>query len=146
MRRTLLAVAALAIPISGVTLALSGPASAKSAKITCTSLSGNAAGTSTISGCTGGSTGGGSQPLSSATLEAGGVVTWLNGQTTTLNAPTIKTTKAKKCPVAGSSADTFKAVVSADSGTGVKVPGTATGAVCVSPTGAISALKPLKIT
>jgi hypothetical protein len=147
MRRALLMAAALAIPVSGLTVALSSPAGASSATIVCKTISGTApTGTSTISNCKGGVTGGGSQPLNTGTLAAGGMITWLSGSTTTLATPVTTATSAKKCKVAGSTADKFKAKVSADTGDGIKIPGVATGAVCVSPTGALSALKPLKIT
>ena len=55
MRRILLTVVAMLIPVMGVTLAIAGgTASAGTGKLTCTSLSGTASGTITVSGCTGG--------------------------------------------------------------------------------------------
>lgn len=146
MRRVLLAAAALAIPVSAVTMVAVSPALAGGSEksITCTTFTGTVTGTSTVSGCNG-NTGGGSQPLSSSALATGGTVTWLNGDTTTIGTPTTKAVSAKKCPVSGSLADSFKATVTADT-TGLKKLGTASGEVCISPTGAISALKPLKVT
>jgi hypothetical protein len=42
------------------------------------------------------------------------------------------------------SADKFTASVTADTGDGIKVPGTAKGAVCISSSGSVTALKPLE--
>ncbi|HEY3723105.1 MAG TPA: hypothetical protein VGN59_07050 [Acidimicrobiia bacterium] len=105
----------------------------------------------TISGCTGtANTGGASTPLPVSTLAAGGTVTWVSGKTTTFAAPTLTATNAKKCPgyVKGASsnpsADKFKGAVTADT-SGMKVPGKFHGAVCISPSGDITALKTLKV-
>ena len=74
----------------------------------------------------------------------------MSGSTTTISAPKLKSTSAKKCPgyVKGGSsnpsAESFKATVTGDTGDGIKVPGKATGAVCITSSGAITALKPLK--
>jgi hypothetical protein len=146
MRRVMLAVAALAIPVSAVTVALGdAPAFAKAVTITCTSLSGTATGTITASGCTGGNTGGSSQPIQGTALETGGTITWLSGSTTTVGAPKLKPTSAKKCPVAGSSALKVSGAVTGDTGDGIKVPGKDSGAVCISPTGNVTSLKPFKL-
>jgi hypothetical protein len=142
------------MPLAGASVLLANPAGAsaqaKFSKITCTTLTGTATGTTVVSGCTGGNTGGSSQPVNSSTLATGGTITWVSGSATTISAPVLKSTSAKKCPgyVKGGSsnpsADTFKANVTADTGDNLKVPGTATGAVCISSSGAITALKPLK--
>jgi hypothetical protein len=150
MRRIVLALAAVAIPIAGLTVGLASPAVA-GVKILCTTMSGSASGTTTISGCSGGSTGGSSSALSSSALATGGIIHWVSGSTTTLGAPALTAKSAKKCPgyVKGASsepsADKFTAAVTSDTGDGIKVPGTAKGAVCISTSGSISALKPLKI-
>jgi hypothetical protein len=150
MRRVLLLVAALAIPVSGASVvALSGTAGA-AVSITCTTITGNASSTITVSGCTGGNTGGGSHPLTAAALAAGGTINWLSGSTTTIGKPVLTATSAKKCPgyvkggASNPTAEKFKAAVTADTGDGIKVPGSASGAVCIASGGAITALKPLK--
>jgi hypothetical protein len=146
----ILIAAALAIPLSGAVLATGSPAAwAKAVKIDCTSINGNLT-TITVSGCTGGVTGGRSKPISTTALERGGTVDWVSGSTTTISAPALKSTSAKKCPgyVKGASsnptAEKFSATVTADHGDGIKVPGKAKGAVCISKTGNITALKALK--
>lgn len=156
MRRILLVVAALAIPASGLSLALSsGVASAAGpkGKTVCTGVNGTASTTITISGCTdsnGANTGGGSQPISAAALATGGTVTWLSGFTATFSAPTLVSTSAKHCPgyVKGGSsnptADKFSGAVTGSTA-GFKVPGTFKGEVCISSTGVITAPKPLKV-
>ncbi len=149
MRRALLLAAALFIPVAGVTtVAFAGEAVA-GVTITCTTFSGTVTGTSTVSGCTGGNTGGGSQSFSSASLATGGTITWLSGGSITIGAPTLTSTSAKKCPgyVKGASsnptADKVAGTVTGDVGDGIKVPGKLKGAVCISASGSLSALKPL---
>jgi len=151
MRRVLLLAAALAIPLSGASVvALSGTAGA-AVKITCTTITGNISSTLTISGCTGGVTGGSSSAITSTALATGGTIPWVSGSTTTISAPTLTPTSAKKCAgyVKGSlkgnpTAEKISATVTGDTGDGIKVPGKAKGAVCLYPaTGAITALKPL---
>jgi hypothetical protein len=156
MRKILLLAAAVAIPVSGVSLALSSGvagAAGPKGKTVCTSVSGTASTTVTISGCTdsnGANTGGGSQPISTPSLATGGTVTWLSGHTSTFGAATLVSTSAKHCPgyVKGASsnptADKFSGVVTADNA-GFKIPGKFKGEVCISSSGVISAPKPLKI-
>jgi hypothetical protein len=153
MRRALLLAAALAIPASGLAVGLSSsPVWAAGAKIVCTTITGTAATTVTISGCSGGNTGGSSQPMSSGVLAAGGTINWVSGSKTTLNAPTLTATSAKHCPgyvkngTSNPSADKANATVTGDTGDGIKVPGKAQGSVCIYPNGSVSALKPFKIT
>ncbi|MGZ4735506.1 MAG: hypothetical protein ACXV8R_07865 [Acidimicrobiia bacterium] len=146
---------ALTLTISGAALVSGGQAWAAKGpkgKTVCTTITGNASSTVTVSGCTdinGANTGGASQPIPIATLAGGGTVTWVSGKTTTFAAPTLTATNAKKCPgyVKGASsnpsADKFKGAVTADT-SGMKVPGKFKGAVCISPSGDITALKPLK--
>jgi len=156
MRRILLLAAALAIPVSGASLALSGgPASAASGpkgKTVCTTVTGTSAGTITISGCTdsnGANTGGGSHPISATALASGGTVTWDSGFTSTFAAPTLTTTSAKHCPgyvkgaTSNPTADKFAGSVTA-SNAGFKLPGKYKGEVCISTSGNITAPKPLK--
>ncbi len=144
MRRVFLLAAALAIPISGASfVALAGPAGAASAKITCTNISGSASSTVTVSGCTGGVTGGSSQPISGSALALGGTLHWVSGSSTTISAPMLTSTSAKKCPgyvkngTSNPTADKIAANVTADTGDGLKVPGKVTGAVCISSGGTI---------
>ncbi len=148
--------AALALSISGVALVSGGQAFAATGpkgKVTCSSITGTASGTVTVSGCIdakGASTGGSSQPLPTTSLALGGTVTWVNGKTTTFSQPSIVATNAKKCPgyVKGGSnnpsADKFAGAVTSDT-SGMKVPGKFKGAVCISPSGNVTALKALKV-
>jgi hypothetical protein len=149
MRRALLLVAALAIPVSGASVVAMSSEAGAAVSITCTTITGNASSTIVVSGCTGGNTGGSSKPISATALAAGGTITWVSGSTTTVAAPTLTATSAKKCPgyVKGGSsnptADKFAGKVTGDTGDGIKVPGTDKGAVCISSSGAVTALKPL---
>jgi len=163
MRRMLLLTAALAIPVSMTFVALDGgQALAKAGpkgKVTCTNVNGSlGSGTVTLSGCSdlkGANTGPGSHPISIAVLEAGGTITWDSGTTSTFSKPALVSTKAKKCPgyVKSTkknpyngdepSAEKFSGTVTSDT-SGLKVPGKYKGEVCISPSGNITALKPLK--
>ncbi|HXW34407.1 MAG TPA: hypothetical protein VEJ87_07490 [Acidimicrobiales bacterium] len=146
MRRVLLTVAALAIPLSAATVTMTGgTAWAKGEKsITCKTVGGNPTGTVVISSCNG-NTGGGAS-VSGLALATGGVVTWNNGKTTTIGTPTLSSPKNKKCSAAGDAVDAFTAPVTADT-TGLTSLGTASGEVCVNlGNSTISDLKPIKIT
>jgi hypothetical protein len=146
--------AALALSISGVALVSGGQAWAASGpkgKATCTTVTGTASGTVTISGCTGtANTGGASMSLPTVSLALGGTVTWVSGKTTTFGSAALAATSPKKCPgyVKGAAtnptADKFAGAVTADT-SGMKVPGKFKGAVCISPSGNITALKALKV-
>ncbi len=117
--------------------------------ITCTAVSGNISGNLTVGDCTGGNTGGGSSSFVALDLATGGTIPWLSGGSTTIAAPTTAATSAKLCPgyvnkaPTNPTAESFSAVVTADTGDGLKLPGSAKGAVCIAPDGTISALKPL---
>ena len=146
MRRVLLALAVLTIPLSVVTVAFGSPAWAKTKaekSITCKKFSGTISGTVTASGCNG-NTGGGSQTIAATALATGGTVQWSNGKTTTIGAPTLGSVTNKKCKATGDSAESVSAPVMADT-TGLTTLGTLTTQVCISGT-SISALKPVKIT
>jgi hypothetical protein len=151
MRRILLTAAAMLIPVAGLTLGIAGTAGAATGKIECTTLTGTASTTIAFSGCTGGNTGGGSQPLNPVALATGGTVTWLSGSTTTSGVPTLTDVAATKCPgyskgaATNPSADSFSAAVTGDTGDGILIPGTEAGEVCVGTDGSISLLKALKI-
>jgi hypothetical protein len=156
MRRLLLVAAALAIPASGVSLALTGgvaSASGPKGSTICSTISGTETTTVTISGCVdanGADTGGGTQPISIAGFAGGGTVTWLSGHTSTFSAATYVSTSAKHCPgyVKGATSNPtaykISGSVTADN-SGLKIPGTFKGEVCVDPSGNITAPKPLKI-
>jgi hypothetical protein len=157
MRKALIVAAALTIPASAVLGALDATqalAGGPRGKVTCTSVNGSiTGGTVTLSGCSdvnGANTGPASQPISIAVLASGGTVTWDSGTTSTFGAPALASTNAKHCPgyVKGASnepsAEKFSGRVTADT-SGLKVPGKFKGAVCISPSGTITALKPAKI-
>ena len=155
MRKALVLAAALSMPLAGASVLLANPAGAsaqaKFSKITCTTLTGTATGTTVVSGCTGGNTGGSSQPVNSSTLATGGTITWVSGSATTISAPVLKSTSAKKCPgyvkggSANPSAEKFTATVTTDTGDGLKIPGKASGAVCLASDGTITALGKLAV-
>ncbi len=119
----------------------------KALKISWTTITGSSS--LIVSGCTGGDTGGSSTSLSAATLATGGTITWSSGSSTTIGAPTITATSATKCPgyvkkaANNPTAENFTAAVTSDTGDGLKLPGTAKGAVCIGTDGSITALKPL---
>jgi hypothetical protein len=149
MRRILLALVAMVIPVTVLTVGISGTAGAAGGKIDCTTITGNASSTIVASGCTGGNTGGSSEPLEATALATGGTITWVSGSTTTVGAPELTSTAATKCPgyVKGAatnpSAEKFVADITADTGDGVLLPATSSGEVCIAASGAITALKPM---
>src|SRR5262249_6567213 len=116
---------------------------------------GTITGSITVSGCSGtANTGTQTQPIPTASLASGGTITWASGKTTTISAATIVATNAKKCPgyvkppkgqtsSSNPTADKVSGTVNADT-SGLKVPGKYKGAVCISSSGNITALKPLK--
>ncbi len=95
-------------------------------------------------------------PLPTTSLALGGTVTWISGKTSTFGAAGLVATKATKCPgyvkpakhqpppATNPTADKFAGTVTADT-SGMKVPGKFKGAVCISSTGNITALKALKV-
>jgi len=133
VRRVVLTVASLAVV--GVVLAgCSSGGSSSPQAITCTGLSGTLTGTTKLSGCTGGDTGGSSTNLG-AELAGGGTITWSSGNTTTVGKPTLATVSDSVCPtVSGTTvgkADAITAPVTADKGNGIKIPGMFTGTACL---------------
>jgi len=146
--------AALALPVTGVAVAgLPGVASAGTPKVTvvCTSVVGTASGSLTVSGCTGGNTGGGAFVPSALSLATGGTITWNSGATTTTGTPVLTVVSAKKCPgyvknaTSGNpTAEKFSLTVTGGSGSNMPVNGTSSGEICLSSAGNITALKPLK--
>jgi hypothetical protein len=122
-----------------------------SSNIVCTTITGSVSSNVSVSGCSGGDTGGGSQPVSAGTLAAGGTIPWLSGGSITISAPALTAASAKHCPgyVKNASseptAESFTATVTSDTGDGLKaLPGSAKGAVCLGTDGSITALKPLQ--
>ena len=151
MRRALLTFAAILIPVGGLTLGISGVAGAATGKIVCTTITGNASGTIVVSGCTGGNTGGASDPMAAASLATGGTIDWVSGSTTTSSAPTLTSVSAKKCPgyvknaATNPAAESFTGAVTGDTGDSILVPGTETGQVCIGTDGSITVLKNITI-
>jgi hypothetical protein len=151
MRRVLLTAAALLIPVSAVSIVgISGIASAATGRIECTSISGNASSTVTLSGCTGGDTGGSSESLPAGDLASGGTVDWVSGANTTIAPPALKSVSASKCPgyvkkaASNPAAESFKATITGDQEDAMLIPGTATGEVCVASDGTITLLKTIE--
>ncbi len=114
-----------------------------SSTISCTNVDGSVVSNAiVVSGCTGGDTGGGSNTLPALALATGGTIQWSSGSTTTISAPTLTTSVGKTCPgyvapVHGQAPppeptlEKFTAVVTSDSGDGLKLPGSSKGAVCI---------------
>jgi len=151
MRRAVLLVSALALPFSGVTtVALAGEAGA-TVNITCAELHGDPNGGVFLAGCTGGLTGPASTTFAyPAFLSNGGTLNWITSKSTNVDGPRTTSISAKKCvgyvKNGGTVAYKLSATVTADTGTGIKVPGKLTGKICVnSSAGTISALGPIKI-
>jgi hypothetical protein len=147
MRKILVTLAVLTVPMSALTLGIAGGTAGAVGKLVCTTITGNASSTLVVSGCTGGDTGGSSEPVTATALATGGTVDWVSGSSTTIAAPTLTSISAKKCPgyvkdgASNPAAESFTASVTADHGDGVLLPSTATGEVCISSSGAITALK-----
>jgi hypothetical protein len=114
-----------------------------SSSISCTAVNGSVVSNAiVVSGCTGGDTGGGSATLPALALATGGTIQWTSGSSTTIGAPTLTKSVGKLCPgyitpVHGQPAPTeptlekFTAVVTSDSGDGLKLPGASKGSVCI---------------
>jgi hypothetical protein len=137
MRKTLLIIAALVVPVSVATVALGAPASAKGVTIVCTKLDG-----SKLSGCTGGDTGG-SGLINAQTIN------WASGSITTVGRPVLEISKklTKECVAlygSGSTEATESGAVITDAGDGIKIPGAFHVTVCIDPSGIAHGLKPSK--
>ncbi len=161
MRRVLVLVATLVIPVAGIAVALDGGsawAKGPNGKLSCSSVASSGIGIE-ISGCTdsGSATGvTNSVVLSETALATGGPVQWNNGTITVFGQLALVDTSAKKCP--GYMKSTPKAPYSGPepsalkiSGSvtmdnaGLKVPGRFKGEVCISDSDTVSSPKPLKI-
>jgi hypothetical protein len=99
-----------------------------SSSIACPTIAGSAPGTITVSGCSGGDTGGGSKPLSAVALATGGTIDRLSGGSNTIGAPTLIPRSNKACPgfsktaTSNPTAEKFTASVTSDTGDGLKLP------------------------
>src|ERR1700722_9579802 len=164
MRRVLMLAATLVIPVAGIAVAVgAGPAWAAkggpNGKETCASIAGNATSGIYITGCVGSGTannGGASEQLSETALATGGPVPWVNGKVTDFGTPVLTSTSAKKCPgyvkstkkapYSGPepSADKILGSITSDN-SGLKIPGTFKGEVCISNTGNVTSPKALKL-
>jgi len=108
----------------------------------CKGIVGSITTTTTLTECTGGQTGGSSTPLGPA-LQQGGTITWTSGSTTTVGAPGLQLVHTPGC---NGTENAITAQVTADSGNGIKVPGTFTGTACLNLDGTITVVKPFTIT
>ncbi|HTZ08602.1 MAG TPA: hypothetical protein VMB72_06005 [Acidimicrobiales bacterium] len=153
MKRGILLAVALTIPLAsalvvgGEAWAAKGP----SGKEVCTTISGSASGNVSVGGCSGtGGISGSSTPFPATTLEHGGTVTF-GSATVTFGAPALATKPGKKCAGYSKTAssnpfiDKFSGAVTGNSPQTLKLPGKYSGEVCVSTSGVISAVKPLKL-
>ena len=130
-------VAALAVPSAAV-VGLSGTAGAAVLGTSCSKLIGNAATTTTISGCTPKQATYASAKAKSSALLNGGTLTWSTSKKTTVIAkPTITSVTPNKC-ASGSSEDKAVGKVTGGTATYTKKGETFTAFVCVSSTGALS--------
>lgn len=125
-----------------------------SSTISCTTINGSlVTNTLVVSNCTGGDTGGSSMTLPATALGAGGTITWSTGSSTTIDPPTLTTSVGKLCPgyvkpakgttPAEPTLEKFTTVITADSGDGLALPGSAKGSVCVGTDASITAAGPL---
>ena len=133
-RLSIAALAATALPIGGAVALAASPAGTSTLKVKCTTFSGSATGTVTLSGCSG-NTGGADAPAPASTLETGGTIHWVNGKKTKVGPPTLGT--GLLCP-AGDTDNTFKGPVLSDTTGSMTVPGKYKGEVCEDPNGNIS--------
>lgn len=136
MRRVMLLVVALAIPVSAGTVGLVGPAGA-SAPVSCSKVSGTETGTLTFKGC--GTLGKGSAPA--ASLASGGTITWKGKKSgTTTFSVTVSSPGQGGC-VAGSTEYDATGTVTADTSGKVGIGSAVSGRACVSGSGKITLVK-----
>jgi hypothetical protein len=141
MRRIMLTMAALSIPLAASTaglVALAGPAGA-SAPVSCTKVTGSATGNLTFKGC-GGGLGKGSAPA--AALSGTGTITWKGHHkgTTTITITSITNPTVSRC-AKGSTEFDASGSVTADTSGKVTVGSAVSGDACVSAAGAVSLVK-----
>ena len=141
MRRALLAVAALSIPLAATTaglVSLAGPAGA-SAPVSCTKVTGAASGDLTFKGC-GGGLGKGTGPA--AALAATGTITWKgkHAGTTTITITSVTNPSVSRCATGSTEFDAAGSVTADTSGK-VAVGSPVAGDACVSAADAVSLVK-----
>jgi hypothetical protein len=132
MRRIVMFTAAMAISTSIVTVGLAGSASAAT-RTTCSTFTGNFVfAVASLTGCTDpANTGGSGTPnldLVPPGTEAGVMIAWLSGGTTTVTMTFVQTTKG--CP-AGDTDYALSGKVTGSTGVGASVKGKLHGEVCV---------------
>ena len=136
MRRMMLVVAALAIPVAAATVGLAGSAGA-SAPVSCTKVTGTTTGTLTFKGC--GTLGKGSAPA--ASLGTGGTITWKGKKSgTTTFSVTVSSPGQGGCK-AGSTEYDATGTVSADTSGKVGVGSAVSGRACVDASGNVTLVK-----
>jgi len=140
MRRALLAVAALSIPLAATTaglVSLAGPAGA-SAPVSCTKVTGAASGDLTFKGC--GGLGKGTGPA--AALAGTGTITWKgkHSGTTTITITSVTNPSVSRCATGSTEFDAAGSVTADTSGK-VAVGSPVAGDACVSAAGAVSLVK-----
>ena len=146
MRRLLLGIAALALPVAGATagaVATAGTAGA-SAPVSCTKISGNVATAVTLKGC-GGGLGKGTAPA--PTLATGGTITWKghNKGTTTIGNVSVTSPGQGGCKT-GSTEEDFTGTVTANTSKANILGNTVSGRACANAAGNLSLVKHTTLT
>jgi hypothetical protein len=146
MRRVILGMAALAVPIAAATagtVVTAGTAGA-SAPFTCTKVSGNVGTTITVKGCGGGL---GKGSATGATLASGGTIVWKghNKGSTTVGNVSVTSPGQGACK-AGSTEEDFTGTVTANTSHAKILNSTVSGKACVDASGNISLVKHTTLT
>jgi hypothetical protein len=145
MRKAILGIAMLAVPLSAASMgvvASAGTAGA-SAPVSCTKASGTITGTVTVKGC-GGGLGKGTAPA--ATLATGGSITWGKHKgATTIGDVSVSSPGQGSCK-SGSTEYDFTGTVTADTSPAALTGTTVSGRACISASGKISLVKHTTLT
>ena len=136
MRRLMLAVAALAVPISATAVGFGGSAGAAS-PVSCTKVTGTTTGSLTFKGC--GTLGKGSAPA--ASLASGGTITWKGKKSGSTTFSVTVTSPGQGGCSAGSTEYDATGTVTADTSGKVGVGSAVSGRACGSGSGAITLVK-----
>jgi hypothetical protein len=121
----------------GLTLTMAGSASASGPQIKCSTVKGNLSSTVKLSHCNG-NTGGASMALMPDNYLSGpGVITWVNGEATTVSLTSISNGAQGTCP-AGTTEYNVAGTVTADTTGSAPVGGKLKASVCLHSTGAIT--------
>ena len=139
MRRLMLAVCALAIPMSLAAVGLGGSAGA-SPPVSCTKVTGTATGNITLKGCSAG-LGKGSAPASTLLVTGSGTITWKGKHKGTTTVSVTVTTPVTSACKTGSTEYDATGTVTADTSGKVVVSSTVSDKACVSGTGKVSLVK-----